>query len=146
MKNLICLLALLCIGITTSLQAQDAKAVPTSFTVEETAAVSWDAKVFEFGEIPQNIPAVAEFMITNNSDKPLIIQSAKGSCGCTVPNYSDQPIPSGESTTITATYNAKKKGNFQKNVTVKTNLSDQPTVLKIKGTVLEKKDQLAVKE
>jgi hypothetical protein len=44
----------------------------------------------------------------------------------------------GKSTAISVTYNAAAKGNFTKTITVRTNASDQPTILWIKGNVIEK--------
>jgi len=79
-----------------------------------------------------------QFTLSNNGNEPLIISTAQASCGCTNLNYSKEPILPGKSTTISVTYNAAVKGNFYKSVTVRTNASDQPTVLLIKGTVVEK--------
>ena len=40
--------------------------------------------------------------------KPLIISKAKGSCGCTVPNWPKEPIMSGESGVIQVNYDEKE--------------------------------------
>ncbi len=98
--------------------------------------VSFDSTVYDFGEIQQNIPATATYELTNNGDVPLFIENVKVGCGCTKPSYSTAAIKPGESTTIEATYNAKKIGKFNKTASVTTNVSDQPTVIRLKGEVV----------
>ncbi len=101
----------------------------------------WDQTENNMGEIPQGIPKAAQFTLSNEGNEPLIISSAQASCGCTNLNYSKEPLLPGKSTTISATYNAAVKGNFFKTITVRTNASDQPTVLQIKGNVVEKQEE-----
>lgn len=131
------LLLMLCFFVGLSnVSAQQLAATPVVYKTENTAAlVTWDKTQYDFGKIPHDIPATAEFILTNTSDKPLIIKDAKGSCGCTVPTWKKDMIAPGESTTIKATYNAKKQGKFSKSVTVVTNLHEKPIVLSIKGEV-----------
>ena len=101
----------------------------------------FDKLVNDFGEIPQGIPKTAEFKLTNDGKEPLLIQSAKASCGCTNLQYSQEPILAGKSTNISATYNAAAVGQFTKTITVTTNADATPVVLQIKGTVLAKKEE-----
>ena len=108
------------------------------FTIGETTvdAVSWNSTEYDFGTIKQNVPATATYELTNTSDLPLFIENVKVGCGCTKPIYTTAAIKPGETTTIEATYNAKKIGKFNKTASVSTNLSDQPTVLRLKGEVV----------
>jgi len=136
MKNLLlfCLMTLVT-GLST-LNAQ--KAINVNSPIETTKAVlKWDKTNFDFGDIAKDIPVEASFTVTNNSDQPLLLETVKPSCGCTVASYEQEPIAPGESTVIKATYNAKKTGNFQKTVKVSTNLNSQPILLKLKGKVTE---------
>jgi hypothetical protein len=100
----------------------------------------FDKLVYDFGEIPQGIPKTAEFKLTNDGKEPLIIQSAKASCGCTNLQYSQEPILPGKSANISATYNAAAVAPFTKTITVVTNADPNPVVLQIKGTVVAKKE------
>ncbi|NVO19984.1 MAG: DUF1573 domain-containing protein [Bacteroidetes bacterium] len=100
----------------------------------------FDKIVSDFGEIPQGTPKSAEFKLTNEGKEPLLIQSAKASCGCTNLQYSQEPILAGKSTNISATYNAAAAGAFTKTITVTTNADATPIVLQIKGTVIAKKE------
>jgi hypothetical protein len=98
----------------------------------------WDKMVNDFGDIAFNIPKTAEFTLTNAGKAPLIISSAKASCGCTNLKYASEPILPGKSTVVSATYNAAAQGVFTKTVTVITNADPNPVVLQIKGNVLPK--------
>jgi hypothetical protein len=96
----------------------------------------WDKMVNDFGEIAFNVPKSAEFTLTNDGKEPLIISSARASCGCTNLKYSQEPILPGKTSVVSATYNAASQGVFTKTVTVTTNANPNPVVLQIKGTVL----------
>jgi len=123
-------------------KAAEAKSPQPKLVKNEATGIQgmkWDRMQHDYGKIPQNVPAEAVFTLTNTSEEPLVIAKVKGSCGCTATAHSDDPVMPGESTTITATYNAKKKGVFTTRVSVTTNLSETPVVLKIKGTVEEAK-------
>ena len=95
----------------------------------------FDKMEHNFGIITQGIPQKAVFTLTNDSDQAIVLKNVKGSCGCTATSFSNQPIPSGESTEIEATFNAKAMGAFRKTVSVYTNLQEEPFVLTITGTV-----------
>jgi hypothetical protein len=133
-------------------------AIVSGYTFAQTAAVKpaetnvipvnpnapkakWDKLVNDFGEIAQGIPKAAEFKLTNEGKEPLLIQTAKASCGCTNLKYSQEPVLPGKSTIISATYNAAAPGPFTKTITVTTNADPNPIVLQIKGTVTPKKEE-----
>ena len=97
----------------------------------------WDRTNHDFGDIAQGQPQTAEFVVTNTGSEILLITDVKSSCGCTAAQHDTGPIGAGESTTITATYNAKKPGPFRKTVKVSTNRQDSPIVLTVQGTVIE---------
>ena len=131
------LLLLLVLPLFAALQinAQTAKAAPVN---PNAPVAKWDKMVNDFGDIAFNVPKTAEFTLTNAGKEPLIISSAKASCGCTGLKYSAEPILPGKSTTVSATYNAAAQGIFTKTVTVVTNADPNPVVLQIKGNVLPK--------
>jgi len=98
----------------------------------------WDKMVNDFGDIALGIPKTADFTLTNTGKEPLIISSAKASCGCTNLKYASEPILPGKTSVVSATYNAAAPGVFTKTVTVITNADPNPVVLQIKGNVLPK--------
>lgn len=108
-------------------------------TAPMSSVINWANTNYEFGAIEQNIPVTASYELTNDGDEPLLITSVKGSCGCTSTDFDGDAILPGKTSTIKATFNAKKVGKFVKTVTVKTNADDQATVLKFSGEVLASK-------
>ena len=92
---------------------------------------------FDFGEMNQKESVSTEFVIKNTGDAPLLIRSAKGSCGCTVPEWPKEPVAVGDEAIIKVTFNSgNKKGKQNKTVTLVTNAIPSTKVLTIKGTVL----------
>lgn len=142
MKKIILLAALTVFSITTN--AQTAKKVAKKeATKVETPKVDGAGMVFEnetidYGTIPANSDGKREFVFVNNGNKPLIIESTQGSCGCTVPSKPEKPILPGEKGVIGVKYDTSRAGQpFTKTVTVKSNAVGQETkVLTIKGTIL----------
>ena len=134
MKRLILLLILPVMVVLYS-NAQTNQVAPTAVN-PNGAVAKWDKMVNDFGDIAYNIPKTAEFVLTNAGKEPLIISSAKASCGCTNLKYASEPILPGKTTVVSATYNAAAQGVFTKTVTVVTNADPNPVVLQIKGNVL----------
>jgi hypothetical protein len=91
---------------------------------------------YDFGKVKQNVPAVYSFEITNTSDKPLVIENAHATCGCTVPEYQKDPILPGKTAKIKVQYNAANGGQFDKTVFVKLAGVHQEKSLGIAGEVL----------
>ena len=90
----------------------------------------------DFGTILQDSENKHVFEFTNSGKEPLIIESAKGSCGCTVPNYPKEPIPPGGTGQIEVVYKPGKQENLQnKTVTVVANTEPKQTTLRIKANV-----------
>jgi Protein of unknown function (DUF1573) len=90
----------------------------------------------DFGKIKQGVPVTTYFDLTNTSDKPLVIENAWGSCGCTTPEWSKEPIAPKGTTRIKVGYNAANAAPFTKDVYVKLAGVQNPYDLKITGTVL----------
>ena len=98
--------------------------------------VSFKETKHDFGKIKQGSPVKYEFAFQNISDKPVIIENAWASCGCTTPTKPEQPIAKGKSNVIKAGFNAAAAGPFDKTVYVKLKDIDVPLELKISGEVL----------
>ncbi len=92
----------------------------------------------DFGTIDQNTTNNYTFEFTNTGDKPLIIETATGSCGCTVPEYPKEPIPPGGTGKIKVEYKpGKQKGAQSKTITIIANTEPKDTRLTIKANVKE---------
>ncbi|MGI4875340.1 MAG: DUF1573 domain-containing protein [Janthinobacterium lividum] len=140
MKPVILLAALLVAG--PAAHAQQALALNTPAPLAHApfpAAITWERTTHQFGEIKQSVPVTASFTFTNRSQKPVLLTDVHGSCGCTVPAWSKEPVLPGKSSVVTATFNAANPGAFTKTVTVATSADTAgPQVLQLQGTVVAK--------
>ncbi|UFH56584.1 DUF1573 domain-containing protein [Spirosoma sp. KNUC1025] len=100
------------------------------------AVFNWRNATYDFGRIAQRKPVTAEFTFTNKGEAPLIINYAKGSCGCTGVDYPKSAILPGQSGVVKATYNAAAVGAFNKTVTVESNAEGGIQTLSFKGEVV----------
>lgn len=98
--------------------------------------VSFKQKTHDFGKIKQGTPVTYDFAFENISDKPVVIENAWASCGCTTPTKPEQPVGKGKNSIIKAGFNAAAAGPFDKTVYVKVQGIDIPVELKITGNVL----------
>ncbi len=91
----------------------------------------------DFGSIKEEKGIVtATFDFKNTGNQPLIINSVKASCGCTTPEWTQQPIAPGKSGSVKVSYNPQNRpGAFMKNVNVYTNTEPSVTSLVVKGKV-----------
>lgn len=78
-------------------------------------------------------PFVFEFK--NTGSTPVIITNVQTSCGCTAAEKPAAPVKKGKSDKIVVKYDTKRVGAFTKTITVTTNVSSEPIILTIKGTV-----------
>ncbi|HEX2536026.1 MAG TPA: DUF1573 domain-containing protein [Chitinophagaceae bacterium] len=109
-------------------------AVQAQTTSTAAAVLSVKATEHDFGKIPQGKPVYTYFEITNNGTEPLKLDAVQASCGCTTPEWSQEPIAPGATTKIKVGYNAAAEGNFEKQITIRYKGSET-LVVKIKGTV-----------
>ncbi len=92
--------------------------------------------IHDFGKIKQGVPVTYDFAFINVTDKPIVIESATASCGCTTPVKPEGAIAKGKVDKITAGFNAGSVGPFNKSIYVKVAGVDNPIEIKITGEVL----------
>lgn len=95
-------------------------------TGDETkgAEIKFNEVSHDFGQFPESSPKVEyTFSYTNTGDKPLVINQAVASCGCTVAEYTKKPVQPGGKGEVKVTYNGEGRalGHFKKIITVRTN-------------------------
>ncbi len=146
MKQLILLLVSLALVSCNS--SSDEKTITTDLVNSPLTANSNAEKVltpniemletsYNFGEIQQGESVTHDFILKNTGDADLIISAAKGSCGCTVPEWPKTPIAKGEEATIKVTFNsAGKSGKQNKTVTLVSNAIPNTKVITINGNVI----------
>lgn len=110
--------------------------------VENLTTITFERDLHDFGEMIQNEVVKTEFKFTNTGKHDLIISSARGTCGCTKPEWPTEPIAPGESGVIKVGFDSKNKsGPFNKTVTVTANTDPAESRIIIKGTVIVPKDK-----
>ena len=95
----------------------------------------WTETTHDFGEIKYNDPVSYEFEFTNKGQAFLVISKVEASCGCTVTEYTKDPVPPNGKGKVKATYDAANPGVFNKSITVTANIEGGPEYLYIKGVV-----------
>lgn len=90
----------------------------------------------DFGTIENGADGSCKFVFSNTGTEPIVLSNVQSSCGCTIPQWPKEPIAPGASSSIDVKYDTKRTGVFSKSITVTSNGSEAPIVLKIKGTVL----------
>ena len=107
-------------------------AAPTGPTTNLTFAET----EFNFGKVVAGEKVSHTYKFTNTGKEPLIISNAKGSCGCTVPQWPREPIAVGGTGEITVVFDSKnKKGPRNQKVTLTANTDPPQTFLYLKGEV-----------
>jgi len=99
--------------------------------------IQFEETVHDYGTIPEGGNGTYEFVFHNRGDEPLLLNNVRSSCGCTVPEWSKEPIAAGESGKIKVSYNTRITGSFSKSISVYTNADEKPIVLVVKGKVEE---------
>lgn len=103
------------------------------------AAIKFDTPEHDFGVIKEGDTAKYVFEFTNVGENPLLIQSAKASCGCTTPDYTQDTILPGGRGKMTVMFNSNgRPGKFNKSVNVLANTDPEITEIKITGSVTPK--------
>jgi hypothetical protein len=101
--------------------------------------IAFDHVDYDFGTINEGQKVTHTYSFKNTGEAPLIIQSAAPSCGCTVPEWSKDPIPPGGTGFVKAEFDSNGKPNIQnKTITVTANTWPKTTKLSFKAMVTPK--------
>lgn len=98
--------------------------------------VTFKTLTIERNDIPYDSKEPFVFEFKNTGTTPVIVTSVAPSCGCTTAEKPTEPVAKGKSSKIVVGYDTKRVGPFTKTITVTTNVSTEPIILTIKGTVL----------
>jgi hypothetical protein len=105
-------------------------------SVKADDIVKFNTEKHDFGKIKQGVPVSFNFEFKNISDKPVVVENASASCGCTVPEKPEKPIAPGETGKIKVQFNAAAVAPFNKDVYIKLAGVDQPKTVRISGEVV----------
>jgi major membrane immunogen (membrane-anchored lipoprotein) len=117
--------------------AQDEASI-IEFGDEKTkeAKFEFEEEVWDFGTITDGEVVEHSFKFKNAGNEPLVIASVKASCGCTVPDYSKEPVKPGKTGIIRVSFDSKGKENaVSKDVTIIANTVPVTSKLEIRAFV-----------
>ena len=105
----------------------------------QLAEISFEETQYNFGEIIQGQVVETDFNFTNKGKNDLVIYDAKGSCGCTIPEWPKDPVKPGKSNKIHIKFDStNKEGHQTKTVTLTCNTQPNQVTLQIIGDVIIK--------
>ncbi|MGV8914162.1 MAG: DUF1573 domain-containing protein [Kaistella sp.] len=92
--------------------------------------VALSEAAFEFGNIKKGEQKEHTYEITNTGTNPLIISQVKPGCGCTVPDYTKEPILPGQKGKITLKFDSSGfDGLVNKQAEIYANVEKAPMVI-----------------
>ena len=116
-----------------------ASAEPANADTSLLPKFDFESDNHEFGPITEGEIVSYNFKFKNSGKAPLIITQASASCGCTVPEYSKDPIAPGQEGFIKVTFNSEgKHGMTSKTVTLLANTVPNTKVLTISADISKK--------
>ena len=106
----------------------------------DTTTVQLIDSVYDFGSITEGEKVTYNFRFKNSGTKPLVINNATASCGCTVPEKPEEPILPGKTSFIKVVFNSQGKvGHNEKNIVVSANTNPSFPLMLLKGDVKSSK-------
>lgn len=108
------------------------EATTTGISASNLPIIKFEKELHDFGRIYQSEKVSYTFKFKNIGLADLIIKDAKATCGCTVPEFSKEPIPSGGEGEIEVTFDSNNRvGRQVKTITVWTNCQPDQNKLEI---------------
>lgn len=121
--------------VTTACKNKDT-ATDGSATTGELAEITFEKNEHDFGNVTQGDKVSYDFEFTNTGQNDLVIADAKGSCGCTVPEYPKTPIKPGDGGTIKVSFDTTgKSGQNTKSVTLTCNIKEQKKFIIVRANI-----------
>lgn len=133
MKKLVFFISVAFLGFAAN--AQDNKPVLNTSENPNAPEITFTETVHDYGNIAYDADSKIEFKFKNTGKEPLLLENVRASCGCTIPVWPKEPILPGQTKSIQVTYDTKRVGAFQKDITVVSNAKTSTVILKIKGNV-----------
>ena len=132
------LLGIFCLTISCSNSTKKNNNIQNPSVVSsESPIMTFDKNVHDFGTINEGETVSTLFKFTNTGKSDLIVVDARGSCGCTVPEYpKNVPIPPGGSGELLVSFNSSGNPNMQqKTVTISANTDSGRETVRIMAMV-----------
>ncbi len=136
MKKL--LIAIVLLSLTTIVSAQSQQKNGKNVEQKkETSSFAFDSLVIDYGVITKGALGEVVFRFKNIGKDPIILTDVNAQCGCTLPEWTKEPVLPKKIGEIKVKYDTNRVGYFNKTISVKSNKNpDTPVVLTIKGEVV----------
>ncbi|KFF10773.1 hypothetical protein IW15_18935 [Chryseobacterium soli] len=121
----------------------DSTAVPGTTAVaapvksdQPSTSIALSESNFDFGKVKKGDKVQHIYEITNTGTNPLVISEVKPGCGCTVPDFTKEPILPGKKGKITLHFDSSNfDGNVQKYADVFANVDKSPIKLTFSANI-----------
>jgi hypothetical protein len=134
MKTIFLILAVLLFGVS-QLEAQ----VNTDSLPKARLLIKTDT--YDFGYIETGEKTSHTFQFENVGNAPLIIDKVLTTCGCTVPEWTKEPISPGNSGQVKVVFDSTgKMGRQNKIITIRSNNTEGDVRLILSGMIIPKKE------
>ena len=103
---------------------------------ENPPVINFEELIFNFDTVALGSKVEHTFKFTNNGNTPLLINSVKAGCGCTVlKGWPKTPIKPGEKGEIPVVLNTKRTGYIKKYISILANTRPATNKLYLEGYV-----------
>ncbi|MFD1873127.1 DUF1573 domain-containing protein [Hymenobacter bucti] len=100
------------------------------------AQIKFSEEKYDFGSIKQGDVVDHVFKFKNTGTQPLVISNVQASCGCTIPDWTKEPVGPGKMGMISAKFNsAGKMGMQTKVLTIESNAAAGAATVSLVGEV-----------
>ncbi len=101
--------------------------------------IKYDHIEFDYGKVKEGKIVEHIFPFKNVGNRPLLIATAAGNCGCTASEYPKEPVMPGQKSQIKIKFNSEgRKGGQAKWITVTSNTYPAESKVMITGEVMPK--------
>lgn len=107
--------------------------LPVHAFAAEPAALSADRTEHDFGDVKLGETRKATFTLTSSADV-VVILSASTNCECTKASWGRKPLHKGDKSTVEVSYEAREKGFFRKNITIRYTTGGAASTLRLTVT------------
>jgi hypothetical protein len=109
----------------------------------KAAKIDFKETIHDFGELEFGGDGSFDFKFTNTGKSPLILDNVRSTCGCTVPEWTREPVNPSGTGSIRVIYDTHRVGAFSKTLIIYSNAANSPIRIFIKGRVLPSEENPA---
>lgn len=95
---------------------------------DDSTTIRWESTFYDLGVRKRGPDIDVEYTFKNTGDKPFLIDSIYGTCGCTLFDFPRKPVAPGKSGSVTIRYVSSEQplAIMQRSIYLKTNTKGHP--------------------